>query len=381
MSKFRNSLRLFPCCLFLFFSIFISVKFIFIFFFRAAYEPSFMFNFTPFYLFSGISSTQLLFLSLGMIWVDTLLHFKATKRNLLLSYFPSSIIISGLGIAMVLNEASVSYLFHYLIFCLLLLAILIDHNHILKSDEISTMALPKQQQKKHRRERQPFTPFSTSKQKQAMRIPSEPGLVTGFTQRPMHNDSYEAILKNIQSFFEVLERRAVNLEKLENEYEERKNNLIRQEEMLIDRLSCYLKSKERTEEREKTVVKEQSVVHQVPLNEKITNHLVIDESSECLVVVQRGILKQVSNTFANVLGYNTEELVNKKLFIFLTPDGMKNVKQYCENRLKGVVVNSYTTVLLTKNYDQIPVEIIVQPTEYNGESAELLLVKEIKKNV
>jgi hypothetical protein len=35
-------------------------------------------------------------------------------------------------------------------------------------------------------------------------------------------------------------------------------------------------------------------------------------------------------------------------------------------------------VFLTKNYMQIPAEIVVQPTLYHGEAAEILFVKEIK---
>jgi PAS domain S-box-containing protein len=211
-----------------------------------------------------------------------------------------------------------------------------------------------------------------------MKPSPQPQFMTEADMTLKQKDSYEVILKNIQSLFEALERRTMKLEKLENEIEDRRKNLIQQEEMFIDRLTYHLKSKERFDFEEKDLSKKLSSDNQIFIKDEITDHLVIEDATDCIAVVQRGVLKQVSNSFANFLGYDASEVVNKKLFVFFTPEGMKNLKQFCENKLKGVALNSYKSVFLTKNYDQIRVEIIVQPTIYHGDAAEILIVKEIK---
>ena len=50
----------FPLCFFVFLVLFMFVKFIFIFFFRAGFEPRFMFDLTPYYLLTGVNNLHLL---------------------------------------------------------------------------------------------------------------------------------------------------------------------------------------------------------------------------------------------------------------------------------------------------------------------------------
>ncbi len=377
MKQYLDSSWLFPSCVFLFFFIFLSVKFIFIFFFRTAYEPDFLFQLNPFYMFSGVDNLQLLSLSFLLILVDTYLHLRSTKRRLLYSYLPTSFMLLGLGLTMISKEIGIAYIFHYVIFGCLLAVVLIDHNHILNWKEPS-LIVPEKKFLKPVKEKKSIELFSKSLHTRSTPHEAVPHPTAEMDMLLKQKDSYEVFLQNMQALFDLLDRKTLKLETLENDIERRRENLIRQEEMLIDRLLFYVKSKGRSHFEEEERLKEGSVSDHVFMKDTIKNQLVIDQTPDCVAIVQRGILKQVSNSFANFLGYQINELVNKNLFIFFTSEGMNNVKKYCENRLKGVALNSYKTVFLTKNYMQIPAEIVVQPTLYHGEAAEILFVKEIK---
>jgi PAS domain S-box-containing protein len=368
---------LFPSCVFLFFSIFLSVKFIFIFFFRTAYEPEFLFQLNPFYLFSGVDNIQLLSISLVLILVNTFFHLRATKRRVLYSFLPTSVMLLGLGYSMISKEIAIMYIFHYVMFGCLLAVVLVDYNHILNWKEPSVIA-PEKKSIQPAHKKRPRVLLSKPLHDESSLFGLEPHPTARMDSLLKQKESYEVFLQNMQALFDLLERKTLKLETLENDIEKRRENLIHQEEMLIDRLQSYLQSKETPHFAENGRFKEEPLRDRVSLKDTIKNRLIIDQNLDCVAIVQRGILKEVNNSLANLLGYQINELVNKNLFVFFTSEGMNNVKKYCEGRLKGITVNSYRTVFLSKNYTQIPAEIIVQPTLYHGEPAEILIVKGIK---
>ena len=92
MKRINYILWYFPFCFFVFLAIYIFIKFLFIFFFRAAYEPEFMFDLTPYYILSGVNNLHLLFLSLIAVIFDAYLHANVSKRYLLFSFFREFII-------------------------------------------------------------------------------------------------------------------------------------------------------------------------------------------------------------------------------------------------------------------------------------------------
>jgi PAS domain S-box-containing protein len=114
------------------------------------------------------------------------------------------------------------------------------------------------------------------------------------------------------------------------------------------------------------------------VKEKIVDRLVVDETSDIVAVVQRGVFKQISNTFADFLGYERDELLQKSFFVFVAPHGFEDARKYYLNRLKGVTTNSFRTVLLTKEHNEVIVEITVTPTIYMGDVAEFLSIKETR---
>ena len=145
MNKFSRHSWLFPCCFFIFLSIVLTVKFIFIFFFGTAYEPEFIFDLTPLNLLSGLSNVQLLALSLTVMVLDMYLHLWSSKRNLLLSFLPTSLMLSGVGFTMMFSPIDLSYVFHYILFGLLLLVVLIDYQYVLKGVKTPAMLVKKKE--------------------------------------------------------------------------------------------------------------------------------------------------------------------------------------------------------------------------------------------
>lgn len=105
---------------------------------------------------------------------------------------------------------------------------------------------------------------------------------------------------------------------------------------------------------------------------------VIEKISDCAVIIQRGILKQVNNSFANLIGYDIDDLKNKSLFDFIIPEGFSDIEKYYLDRLKGVDISVYKTVFLTKDNEKIQVEVNTKPTDFNGIKAEIAIIKKLE---
>lgn len=105
----------------------------------------------------------------------------------------------------------------------------------------------------------------------------------------------------------------------------------------------------------------------------------INNISESAIIIQRGIFKQVNEPFMKLIGYTSEELIDKSVFDFVAPEGFQGVGSYYLNRIKGENVSKYETVLLTKDDYKLVVELSNRPTMFNGQKAEIAIVREIKK--
>jgi len=66
-----NMQRFFPFSFFIFIASFVFIKFIFIFFFNAAFTPRFIFELTPFYLI-GMNDLQLLMILFYLLFLHLL---------------------------------------------------------------------------------------------------------------------------------------------------------------------------------------------------------------------------------------------------------------------------------------------------------------------
>jgi|GEM_PF-891904 len=153
----------------------------------------------------------------------------------------------------------------------------------------------------------------------------------------------------------------------------------KQEKLLKEHIVYYVKPKEKTDHFDKDIAKEKPADNQTPMDETIKDNLIIDNSTDCVAIIQRGILKKINSCFANLLGYQPEELVNKNLFAIIAPEGMEKVKKHYIDRLKGTDSDSYETVFLKKDNSNISVEITAEQVIYDGDNAEFIIIKEAEK--
>ncbi|MBE3137469.1 MAG: PAS domain S-box protein [Thermoplasmata archaeon] len=276
------------------------------------------------------------------------------------------------------SPMDIAYVYHYGLFGCLLLVVLIDYQYVLKGVETSTMLRKKEPVAMKIMEKEPASVRVKSLFAKNAKVNQQPqtSLLSGSTvELKKVSDN---ILQKMQTMLEDLERKTVRIEKLENDIEERRRNLINQEKMFTDRVIPYFESKEKIQIDEKNLVRNIPADDKIFMKEKMEDRLIIDDTNEVVAVVQRGIFKQISNSFADFLGYESTELLQKSFFVFIAPHGFEDARKYYLNRLKGVTSNSFRTVLLTKEQTELLVEITVTPTIYKGDAAEFLSVKEVK---
>jgi PAS domain S-box-containing protein len=375
MKKRRLELWLYPNCFFIFFSLYLSVKFLFIFFFSAAYEPSFLYHLTPFYLLSGVSNIQLLSLSLFLMIVDLYLHLRPQKRTLLLSFFPTVLLLSGVVFTMLFSPIELSYILEYILFGCLLGVILVDYHYVLQGIDPSRLSQARKSLIRNIREERPNAirakSFFTRKQTQVSQI--APSVVKDSNVTELKKVSDE-ILQKLHIILDELERKSLRIEQVRfnskeasertmNETDELHRTLPPSESMNVGTPHGY----NHTEEK-------------ILLKEKIENHLIVDDTNDIVAVVQRGIFREISNSFAGFLGYERTELLQKNFFVFIAPRGFDDAKKYYLNRLKGVASNSFRTILLSKTQKELLVEITVTQTIYKGDSAEFISIKEVSNS-
>jgi PAS domain S-box-containing protein len=380
MKKLRNDFWLFPVCLFIFLSIYLLVKFIFIFFFSAAYEPSFIFELTPLYLLSGLSNAQLLSLSLLVAVVDLLLHLRSSKQNLLFSFLPTTMMLASVGFTIMVSPMDSIYIIHYALFGLLLLVVLIDYQYILNWVQAPILRRKKEPMAMTIAQEDPFVTHRRSlRTKNTM--PPDARAVPLMTESIVElKQVSKTMLQKMQHMIDDLERKTDRIEKLENQILTQQKILFDSQKQKFPHEIPYQQGQEKTPPTENNLKRTINLGDKDILKEKIENHLIIDEKNSILAIVQRGIFKEISNSFAQFLGYERTELLQKNFFVFISPRGFENTRQYYLNRLKGASSNSFRTVLRTKGQTEVMVKITVTPTIYHGDPAEFLSIQEIQNN-
>ena len=155
------------------------------------------------------------------------------------------------------------------------------------------------------------------------------------------------------------------LEVLNDKLEEKWNELVRRENLLIEKQSYSSNLYNNVETKSKGL--------------KDSNEL-FDQIQDSAVIIQRGILRHVNSSFINLIGYNVNEIIDKSFFDFIVPEGFLNVERFYLSRLKGEDVSTYETVILTKDNNKISIEVINKPTFFNGEKAEIAIIKILNKD-
>jgi len=167
------------------------------------------------------------------------------------------------------------------------------------------------------------------------------------------------------------------LELLEDEIERRRVEVVEQEKMLNERVTSPLARGIHNESASEVDGEISSDVSGSDI-ETIDHHNVLDKTAQCAAIIQRGILKQVNNSFAELIGFETDELMDKSLFDFIAPEGLAGLENYYLNRLKGHDNYTYGTVFSTKDNGKMSVEVSIKPTTYDGKKAEIAIIKELE---
>ncbi|MCX6661948.1 MAG: PAS domain S-box protein [Euryarchaeota archaeon] len=286
--------------------------------------------------------------------------------------------LSSIGFTIMFNPMGLPYVFHYVLFGCLLLVVLIDYQYVLKGVESPRLFKKKEPAVLKINEPEPVVSrapsFFAKKEKPAQQTPRplHPAKVADFQRIS------DAMVQKMQNVVHDLERKTERIETLENLLSQQKKHPPSVEKIFSNPTAPPPGRSETVVQSEKALAQNISTEEKIILKERIENHLIIDEMDNNVAVIQRGIFRDISNSFADFLGYERAELLQKNFFVFVAPRGFEDARKYYLNRLKGITTNSFRTVLLTKAQTELLVEITVAPTVYKGDSAEFLSIKEIK---
>ncbi len=272
------------------------------------------------------------------------------------------------------NPVDQTYLFHYSLFGCLLLIVLIDYQYILKG-VIAPRFFKRPVREVPQEPLRAPSPAPSYFAKNAQPIPSPPSHYSTENIADLKRVS-DAMVQKMQHLVDDLEIKAQQIEALENKIQQQQT-LPSSGRFASPSQTLPLKPKTSPDET-KNIIPAISPEERLILKERIENHLVIDEMNHIVAVIQRGIFRDISNSFADFLGYQRIDLLQKNFFVFIAPSGFDNARKYYLNRLKGITSNSFTTVLLTKMQTEVPVEVTITPTVFKGDSAEFITIKEVK---
>ena len=212
-------------------------------------------------------------------------------------------------------------------------------------------------------------PFGIKRQRQELNIKKQE-----LELRLKEFESSEAQFQKEQHIFNArlkeFSKWQEKLKVLESEIEKRRQEMMRQEEMILSQpteATPFYKKPLPDDEIEKdteavVVYKSDEAVNNIP---------------QCAAIIQRGILKQINNAFVKLLGYTQEEIKDKSFFDFIALEGLPDIEKYYLDRLKGDAVSKYNTVLSVKDNNKIPVEITIKQAIYNREKAEIVIVSRL----
>ena len=183
-------------------------------------------------------------------------------------------------------------------------------------------------------------------------------------------------LEGAHTRLEEIERKVKKLSKLEEEIEKRRRNLVEKEKSFREQL---VSSTHRESYRSLSTGVNDKTIYSGEKNIEGKEYCkILDEISECAAIIQRGALKQINSSFAELIGYKIEEIVERSLLDFVVPEGLTGIKKHHLDKLRGASRSSYETVFLTKENNKVAVEISTKLTSFNGKKAEFSVFKKVK---
>jgi hypothetical protein len=383
-----------PLCFFSFFSCYILLKFIVIFFFMAAYTPSFLFDFSFFYAFTTFDHTQLLFIAMIVFLCELYFHITLSKRNLLYSIPLTLLLLGGIGLRVATSPISVSYLFHYLIFSLLIVVLLVDHRLYLlipagyKSPigktkmEIQKVSIPSFSSTHKIPSPSPQDHFTST-------ITSFSQSLQGFKQTLSSKLGFHPPqpISTVQTDQQI----SCNTEPFEDKpfvhpIEKQADMIPTTKQLLADlgnQSLDYLDSKI-----DSTKLEEYSFLDSFfsapSFQDKRKTELgssvfssILDTINESAIIISRGVVKAANTNFASMVDQPIGDIVNKDFIEFLAPEGFSSFKSHCSKRLSGESSQTFRVVLLSKKHEKIPLQATIKSTKMNGEPVEITVFQKM----
>ncbi|MBK8782666.1 MAG: PAS domain S-box protein [Anaerolineales bacterium] len=108
------------------------------------------------------------------------------------------------------------------------------------------------------------------------------------------------------------------------------------------------------------------------------HRLVVDQASEGIAIAQDQKIKFSNASFAAMLGYELDEMEGREFIRLIPPENMDLTLERYKKRLTGEPVPAtYESVLLHKNGTRIPMDINATLIQYEGNPADLVIIRDI----
>ncbi len=132
-------------------------------------------------------------------------------------------------------------------------------------------------------------------------------------------------------------------------------------------------------------------VHDVTEKKKMQEELVkseekyrtlIDKATDGIIITQQGLLKFVNKAFCTLTQYNEHELIDKPYVDFVASDDHDKMNSYHSRRMAGEDFQvMYRSKIFKKDGTLIEVELNARTSEYNGQPAAFIIMRDITNRV
>ena len=108
----------------------------------------------------------------------------------------------------------------------------------------------------------------------------------------------------------------------------------------------------------------------------------IDKATDGIIITQNGLLKFVNKAFCNLTQYSEEELLDKPYLNFVDPQDHDKMSSYHSRRMAGEDFQvMYRSKTFKKDGTILNIELNARTSEYNGEPAAFIIIRDISNRV
>lgn len=107
---------------------------------------------------------------------------------------------------------------------------------------------------------------------------------------------------------------------------------------------------------------------------------IVEKGNDGIIIVQKGLIRFANSRLFDITGYVYEEIIDENYLKLIPANEHKKslewLQQYDSNEVNKIIFSIH---LLTKNNEEIPVEVNSSKIDYEGEEANLLVIRDISK--